>query len=80
MDVEKCTVCNTKTDEDIYKKDIDICKNCYNVSRKKYNKNTFSRDANNKKKIEVVDSVNNKRKREAVDSVNNNNKTLTIGF
>ena len=61
---------------DDYKKDRNICKNCYNINRKKYNDN-------NKEKIQVVNSVNetnnNKKKREVVDSVNNNNnRTLII--
>ena len=51
MDVEKCTVCNSKIDDDNYKKDRKICKNCYNINRKKYNNN-------NKEKIRVVNSVN----------------------
>ena len=83
MNVKKCTVCNKTIDEDKYRKDRNICKFCYNIDRKKYNSNTFSR--NNKKKIKVVNSVintnNNEKKRKVVDSViNNNNRTLIIGF
>ena len=67
MDVKKCTVCNIKIDEDIYKKDRNICKSCYNINRKKHN-------SNNKD----VNSVNNKKKRKLVGS--SNNRTLIIGF
>ena len=70
MDVKKCTVCNIKIDEDNYKKDRKICKNCYNNNRKKYNKN-------NKEKIQVVNSVN---KTKIVNDNNNKNRTLIIGF
>ena len=68
MDVKKCTVCNIKIDEDNYKKDRSICKNCYNINRKKYN-------SNNKEKIQDVNSVN---KRKLVENLNN--RTLIIGF
>ena len=53
MDVKKCTVCNIKIDEDNYKKDRIICKNCYYINRKKY--------YNKEKKIEKpkIDNVNN---------------------
>ena len=75
MDVKKCFVCNIKIDEDIYKKDRRICKNCYKINRKKYN-------SNNKEKIQDVNSVNetnkNKKKRKLVESLNN--RTLIIGF
>ena len=75
MDVKKCTVCNIKIDEDNYKKDRSICKNCYNNNRKKYN-------SNNKEKIQDVNSVNktnnNKKKRKLVENLNNRN--LIIGF
>ena len=62
----------------IFKKDRNLCKNCYNFIRKKNNDN-------NKEKIQDVNSVNktnnNQKKREIVDSVNNNNnRTLIIGF
>ena len=39
MNVKKCTVCNIKIDEDNCKKDRNICKNCNNINRKKYNNN-----------------------------------------
>ena len=75
MDVTKCTVCNIILDKDKYKKDRNICKNCYNTKRKKYNNNNI-------KKIQVVNSVintnKNKKKVKVVDSVNN--RTLIIGF
>ena len=51
MDVKKCTVCSIKIDENNYKRDRNICKNCYNHNRKKYNNN-------NKEKIQVVLFVN----------------------
>ena len=79
----KNVVCNIKIDKDIYKKDRNICKNCYNMRRKKYNNNTFSRNDKSKKVRKVVDSVNinnNKKKGKVVDSVNKNNGTLIIGF
>ena len=57
MDFEKCTVCNEKSDEDNYKKDRNICKNCYNLIRKIYNNKTFSGNDNNKKNTKVVNSV-----------------------
>ena len=59
-------------DEDNYKKDREICKNCYNINRKRYNNNTSSRNDNDKKKIKVVNSVNNKN--------NIYNRTLILGF
>ena len=36
MDVKKCIVCKIKKDKDSYKKDRNICKNCYNMNRKRY--------------------------------------------
>ena len=66
MDVKKCTVCSIKIDENIYQKDRNICKNCYNLIGKKYFNNTFSRNDNSKKKGKIVNSVNN------------NNRTLII--
>ena len=51
MDVKKCTVCNIKIDVDSYKKDRNICRNCYNMNRKKYN---------NKEKKTKIDNVSNK--------------------
>ena len=68
MDVKKCTVCNIRIGKDNYKKDGNMCKNCYNIIRKKYNKNTFSENNNNEKKMKDVNSVNI------------NNRTLIIGF
>ena len=75
MDVTKGTVCNIKIDEDKYKKDRNIRKNCYNKNRKKYN-------SNNKEKKPVVNSLNKtnntKKKRKLVESLNN--RTRIIGF
>ena len=48
MDVKKCTLCNIKIDEDNCKKDRKICKNCYNINRKKYN---------NKEKKPQIDKI-----------------------
>ena len=47
MDVKKCNVFNIKIDKDNYKKDGNICRNCYNIIKKKYNSNTFSRNVVN---------------------------------
>ena len=75
MYVKKCTVCNIKIDEDNYKKDRSICKNCYKINRKKLK-------SNKKEKTQDVNSVNktnnNKKKRKLVESLNN--RTLIIGF
>ena len=75
MDVEKCTVCNINIEGDNCIKDRNICKNCYNINRKKYN-------SNNKGKIQDSNSVNktnnNKKKRKLVEKLNN--RTLIIGF
>ena len=75
MDVKKCTVCTIKIDENNFNKDRNICKNCYNINKKKYN-------SNNKEKVQDVNSVNkinnNKKKRKLVESLNN--RTLIIGF
>ena len=78
MHVKNCTVCNIKIDEDNYKRDRNICKNCYNVIRKIF-------DNYNKEKIQVVNSVNKtniiKRKIKVFKPVNsNNNQNLIIGF
>ena len=51
-----------------YKKDGNICKNCYKIQRKKYNNNTFSGNDNIKKKRKVVDFVIN------------HNRTFIIGL
>ena len=51
MDVKKSVVCNIKIDEDNFRKDRNICKNCYNINRKKYN-------SNNKEKVQDFNSVN----------------------
>ena len=46
-----------------------ICENCYNVNRKKYNESTLSKNGNNKKKTKVIVSENNKK-----------NRTQIVGF
>ena len=51
MNVKKCIVCNIKIDDANCKKDRKICKNCYNINRKKYN---------NKEKKPQIDNINNK--------------------
>ena len=61
MNVKKCTVCNIEIFEDNCKKDRNICKNCYNTNRKKYN--------NKEKKRKVDDSVN-KIEKPKIDNVN----------
>ena len=80
MDNKKRTVCNIIINKGNYKKDKNLCKNCYNINRKQYDNNAFSENDNIKKKIKVVNSVNNKKKLKVVDSMNNNNRTLIIGF
>ena len=55
MDVKKCTVCSITIDEDNYKKDRNICKNCYNINRKKYTINEKKRNIEKPK----IDNVNN---------------------
>ena len=84
MDVKKCTVCNIVINKKYYKKDINVCRNCYNINKKIYINNTFSRK-DNEKKGKVINSVQNtnnyKKKKEVDDSVNkNNNRTLIMGF
>ena len=61
MDVKKCTVCNIKIDEDNCKKNRNICKNCYNKSRKKYTINEKKTDdsVRNIEKPKTI-NVNNK--------------------
>ena len=71
MDVKKCTVCNIKIDGDKFKKDRNICKNCYIIIRKKYN--------NNEKKRKFDGSVNKIEKRK-VDNVNNANNNIVSKF
>ena len=66
MDVKKCTVCNIMIDEDNCEKDRNVCKNCYNINRKKY--------TNNEKKRKTDDSVRNIEKPK-IDNVNNNVST-----
>ena len=61
MNVKKCTVCNIEIDEDNCKKNRNICKNCYNINRKKYN--------NKEKKRKVDDSVN-KIEKPKIDNIN----------
>ena len=51
MNVKKCTLCNIIIDKDNYKKDRNICKNCYNINRKKNN---------NKEKKPQIDNNDNK--------------------
>ena len=62
MNVEKCIVCNIEIDEDNCKKDRNICKECYNINRKK-NKNEKERkydgSMNNIEKPKI-DNVSNK--------------------
>ena len=82
-DVGKYTVCNRKKDK---KRDRNICKNGYNMNRKKHKKNTFSSNDNIEMKRKIAETVNkniekntssrndkDKKKRIVVDSVNDNN-------
>ena len=65
MDIKKCTVCGIKIDVDNCKKDRNICKNCYNMNRKKYNNKENKRKLDHsvntieKPKIDVVNNKNN---------------------
>ena len=61
MNVKKCTVCNIEIDEDNCKKDRNICKNCYNINRKKYN---------NKEMKRKVDNSVNKIEKPKIDNIN----------
>ena len=69
MNVKKCTVCNIEIDEYNCKKDRNICKICYNITRKKYN--------NREKKRKTDDSVN-KIEKSKIDNVNNKINDLTL--
>ena len=63
MNSKKCTVCNIEIDEDNCKEDRIICKNCYNINRKKYHKNEKKRkydDSMNNVEKPKIDNVNNK--------------------
>ena len=59
MVVKKCTVCNLEIDEDNSKKDRNICKNCYNINRKKYNGNEKKRKFDNSVNKIKIDNGNN---------------------
>ena len=59
MDVKKCTVCNIEIDEDNCKKDRNVCKNCYNKNRKKYNSNEKKRKFDNSVNKIKIDNGNN---------------------
>ena len=37
MNVKKCIVCNINIDDGNWRKDRNICKNCYIINRKRYN-------------------------------------------
>ena len=60
----KCSKCNIKLDKDKYKNDRTVCKDCYNIKKRKYSNKTIIR--NQQPKIENVND--------------NKNKTLNIGF
>ena len=66
-----CNTCNIEIDENNYMKDRTVCKSCYNKNRRK-NQQPKNDD---KKKINLVNSVKNNRKVD--DSVNN--RTLVVG-
>ena len=64
MNVKKCTVCDIEKDEDNCEKDRSICKNCYNINRKKNN--------NDEKKRKNHGSMNNiEKEKPKIDIVNN---------
>ena len=71
MNVEKCTVCNIEIDEANCKKDRIICKNCYNINRKKYN---------NKEKKRKFDDSANKIEKPKIDNVNNTNNDIVSTY
>ena len=68
MDVKKCTVCGIKIDVGNCKKDRNICKNCYNMNRKKYK---------NKEKKKKFDDSLNKIEKPKIDNVNNKNNIVS---
>ena len=71
MNVKKRTVCNIKISEYNCKKDRNICKNCYNTNRKKYN---------NKEKKRKVDGCVNKIEKPKIDNVNNSNNDIVSTY
>ena len=78
MIVMKRTVFNIQKDKDIIIKDRNICKNRYNIIKKIYKNNTFTKNDSIEKKKVVMN--NNKKEGEIVDSVIKNNRTLIMGF
>ena len=68
MKVKKSTVCTLQINEDNCRKDRNICNNCYNINRKKYN--------NNEKKKKYDGSMNNIEKPK-IDNVNNKTDVST---
>ena len=76
MDVKKCTVCNIKINEDNCKKDRNICRNCYNTNRKKYNKRKVDDSVTKieKPKINNVNNTNND-----IVSTYDNHRHVVIG-
>ena len=63
---KNCSVCNTKIDIDNYKKDITVCKDCYN--KKKRKKNNL-----------VQNEITISHQQPKTESGNNNNRTLLVG-
>ena len=68
MDVKQCTVCKVKIDEDNCKKDRNICKDCYNTNRKKFN--------NNEQKKRKFDNSVDKIEKPKNDKVKNTNSNI----
>ena len=82
MGDKKCTVCNTKIDEDNYKK-VEIYVGTVTITlEKKYNRNTFFWNDINKIERKVVNSVKNKSNNKMTTNVveSRNNRTLVIRF
>ena len=74
MDVKKCTVCNIMIDEDNCEKDRKICKNCYNINRKKYTINEKKRKTDDSvRNIEKPKTINVNRKIDLPEKQKHNN-------
>ena len=64
MDKNKtCSACNIKLDKNKYKRDKTVCKDCYNIKKRKYKKKILIQNQQPK-----TDNVKN----------NNNNRTLLV--
>ena len=75
---QTCTVCKTKIDGKIYKKDRNVCKTCYNKNRNK-RKNTFPPNINIVSDQQPeIENVNNKDNNTTV-STHENHAYVVIG-